>query len=108
MLATTQQGSGAASQTGGPLMTAFDVSFRYGQGRESVLALGNITFEVSQGEFVSIVGPSGCGKTTLLRSLSGLAPVTSGRLTLGGRVIDGVPADLALCFRITDARSFPG
>ena len=40
--------------------------------------LNNISFEVNDGEFLSILGPSGCGKTTLLKILIGIESPTSG------------------------------
>jgi len=42
--------------------------------------LDNISFEVKDGEFLSILGPSGCGKTTLLKILIGIEEVTSGEI----------------------------
>ena len=42
--------------------------------------LDNISFEVKNGEFLSILGPSGCGKTTLLKILIGIENPTSGRI----------------------------
>jgi len=47
---------------------------------ENLVALKEISFSVTQGEFVCIVGPSGCGKTTLLRIIAGLIPETSGAI----------------------------
>ncbi len=47
-------------------------------------ALAEITCEIRQGEFVSLLGPSGCGKSTFLRLVAGLMPATSGKLTVGG------------------------
>ncbi len=44
-------------------------------------ALKNISFNIGEGDFVSIVGPSGCGKTTLLSTLSGLLTAQSGTIT---------------------------
>ncbi|MFY1632431.1 ABC transporter ATP-binding protein [Solwaraspora sp. WMMB335] len=48
----------------------------------SVVAIENISFEVTGHEFVSVVGPSGCGKSTLLNILSGIEPVTSGQVEI--------------------------
>ena len=50
------------------------------------MALADVTFAVSQGEFVSVIGPSGTGKTTLFRILNGMLPCTSGQILL-----DGIP-----------------
>lgn len=50
-------------------------------------ALKSINLSVEKEEFVVFVGPSGCGKTTLLRSISGLETVTSGKIELDGRDI---------------------
>jgi NitT/TauT family transport system ATP-binding protein len=48
--------------------------------KQKIIALNNVNFEVSQGEFFALIGPSGCGKSTLLRILAGLEPQTSGQL----------------------------
>ena len=56
------------------------------------LALDYVSFDVMQGEFVSILGPSGCGKTTLLRILIGLLEPTAGSILLDGEDITAVPA----------------
>jgi ABC-type nitrate/sulfonate/bicarbonate transport system ATPase subunit len=53
-----------------------------------LLVLDEISFNVGEGEFLSIVGPTGCGKTTFLNTLSKLIPSTSGDI-----FIDGEPAD---------------
>jgi NitT/TauT family transport system ATP-binding protein len=50
----------------------------------TVLAVQDVSFDVSDGEFVCLVGPSGCGKTTLLRILAGLETATSGTIRVGG------------------------
>lgn len=60
----------------------------------AINAVGDATFEIERGEFVSLVGPSGCGKTTLLKMLAGLLSPTEGKLVVDGKV--GAP----------DARSF--
>ena len=50
-----------------------------------------LSLDVADGEFVAYVGPSGCGKTTLLRLLSGLETVSSGRLRIGGADVTTLP-----------------
>lgn len=57
------------------------VSLTYFSDKEETEALKDITFEVNEGDFVSIVGPSGCGKTTILSLISGLLKPTSGSIT---------------------------
>jgi ABC-2 type transport system ATP-binding protein len=47
-------------------------------------ALDEVTFEVPAGQAVGILGPNGAGKTTLIKLISGVAPPTSGELTLLG------------------------
>lgn len=56
------------------------VSKIYEGDRERTLAIENISFEVKDGEFYTLIGPSGCGKSTLLRVISDLIAPTSGKL----------------------------
>ena len=62
-----------------PALSFIDVSKTFGDG---TAALSNITFDVSDGEFVTVVGPSGCGKSTLLKIASKLIPATSGQVVV--------------------------
>jgi phosphonate transport system ATP-binding protein len=57
--------------------------------RNGVTALKNLDLEISGGEMVSVVGLSGSGKSSLIRTINGLVPVTSGTVTVGGRSVDG-------------------
>ena len=50
-----------------------------------VLAVDNVSVDIAEGEFVSIVGPSGCGKTTVLNLLTGLVPLENGKITMLGK-----------------------
>lgn len=56
---------------------------------QGTLVLDNVSLQVRDGEFVTVVGPSGCGKSTLLNLLSGLIASTSGTLYLDGREVAG-------------------
>lgn len=62
-------------------------------------ALDNISFEVSDQEFFSIVGPSGCGKTTVLKIMAGLLPRTSGKVLLGGTEVEGPQENIGMVFQ---------
>lgn len=66
-----------------------NVSFNYFTKEAEFNALNNLSFEINQGEFVSIVGPSGCGKTTILSLIAGLLHPTEGKIFLEGKEIDG-------------------
>src|SRR5256884_6784551 len=54
---------------------------------EPLLALLDVSFQVEDNEFFSIVGPSGCGKTTLLNLLAGFGMPAGGELLVGGQTI---------------------
>ncbi|AGH81917.1 ABC transporter ATP-binding protein [Psychromonas sp. CNPT3] len=56
-------------------------------------ALQKISLTIKEGEFVCFLGPSGCGKTTLLRNISGLEALTSGRIFQGGVETTHLPAE---------------
>ena len=58
-----------------------------------VKAVDDVSFEIKEGEFFSLLGPSGCGKTTLLRLLAGFEYPTSGNLLIDGTDITALPPD---------------
>jgi branched-chain amino acid transport system ATP-binding protein len=75
-----------------PLFETINVSKAY----SGYLALRDVSFRVSDGEFVSIVGPNGAGKTTLVNVITGLLKPTRGEVRFLGRDIAGVgPVELA-------------
>jgi NitT/TauT family transport system ATP-binding protein len=74
------------------------MKFRTRRGAE-VLAVDNLSLEVADREFVSIVGPSGCGKSTLLRVVAGLIEPSLGKVLVNGRRIDGPGADRGMVFQ---------
>ena len=66
------------------------------------VAVDRLTLDVNEGEFLILVGPSGCGKTTALRMVAGLEEVTSGRIAIGGRVVNDLAPtarDIAMVFQ---------
>ena len=73
-----------------------------GKSYGSVPVLDDISLDMGSGEFVVLVGPSGCGKSTLLRMIAGLEDISSGEITIGGRIVNDMPAkerDLAMVFQ---------
>jgi NitT/TauT family transport system ATP-binding protein len=68
-------------------------------GASPTVALSDVSFEVRQREFISVIGPSGCGKSTLIRILAGLDYPTGGETRLDGRVIRGPGADRGMVFQ---------
>ena len=69
------------------------------RGGESVHALDNISFQVEDNEFVTVVGPSGCGKSTMLKILAGILPKTSGEVILRGQPVTGPRTDIGVVFQ---------
>lgn len=53
--------------------------------------IDGLDLTVKNEEFISVVGPSGCGKTTLLKSIAGIVPVSSGSIVLDGVLLNDVP-----------------
>ena len=64
-----------------------------------VESLKPLSFEIAQGEFISVVGPSGCGKSTLLKLVAGLLPPSSGNIVLNGQRVEGPPDDVGIVFQ---------
>lgn len=72
------------------------------------IGLDNVTLDIANGEFVSLLGPSGCGKTTSLRVMAGFEAPTSGRVLLDGNDITALrPYDRPLNTVFQDYALFP-
>jgi NitT/TauT family transport system ATP-binding protein len=61
--------------------------------------LRNVSFDVAQGEVVSLIGESGCGKTTLLRAIQGLVRIDSGSVHVDGAAVSGTGRDRGFVFQ---------
>ncbi|MEG0671804.1 ABC transporter ATP-binding protein SaoA [Clostridium sp.] len=72
-------------------------SFKHNKEVNEVLK--DISFEVNQGEFVSLLGPSGCGKTTLLTIIAGFKKADCGEITVGDKKVEGPGADRGFVFQ---------
>jgi putative ABC transport system ATP-binding protein len=75
---------------GGAVVSAEDLTRRYGQGETAVDALSGVSLEIERGKLTAVMGPSGSGKSTLMHILAGLDTPTSGTVTIAGKVITGM------------------
>src|SRR5580658_2986503 len=91
-----------------PLLELDDVQVHYGK----VEALKGISFNVNQGEIVTLIGANGAGKTTTLKTISGVRPLSRGHIRFQGEDISGVAAHRRVEMGISQAPEgrgiFPG
>src|SRR5215831_11015505 len=73
-----------------PVVSARDLTRRYGEGDTAVDALRGVSLEVRKGELLAVMGPSGSGKSTLMHILAGLDRPTSGEVTIAGTELSGL------------------
>ncbi len=76
-----------------------DLGKQFGGTAGCFQALQGISFDVHEGEFLTIIGPSGSGKSTLLRCLAGFEDPSMGRITLDGHPIHGPGIDRMMVFQ---------
>jgi NitT/TauT family transport system ATP-binding protein len=62
-------------------------------------AIRNISFDVADGEFLSLLGPSGCGKSTLLMMVAGLIDATEGEISINGKAVSGPRREVGVVFQ---------
>jgi len=90
------------------LLELSDVTVHYGR----IGALNGISLSVEEGEIVSLIGANGAGKSTTMRAVSGIRPLSSGRISFDGEDISRLRADLRVVRGISQAPEgrgvFPG
>ncbi|MGO2083825.1 ABC transporter ATP-binding protein [Vagococcus sp.] len=60
---------------------------------DETIVLKNVSFEIEQGKFYTLLGPSGCGKTTILRLIAGFSEPSKGNIYFDGKKINRIPAN---------------
>ena len=101
MVASAVMSATATMTRGSPRATAIEVrcvSKTYG-GAHGVQALDELSFDIGDQEFVSILGPSGCGKSTLLRVMAGLTAFDGEGLSMSGQPVVGPMDDVGVVFQ---------
>ena len=88
-------------QSGNVIIEIDNLTVAYPLGSEDsyVVALHEVSLDIDDGEFVTILGPSGCGKTTLLNTIAGLVAPTMGEVRLDGQPVGQPGPDRAVVFQ---------
>jgi NitT/TauT family transport system ATP-binding protein len=81
------------------ILAAERITKFYAGKEQRILVLDNITLELREGEFVTLLGPSGSGKSTLLRILAGLVPPSAGEVLVHGKPLHGPNPQVAIVFQ---------
>jgi NitT/TauT family transport system ATP-binding protein len=92
-------GTSELASENSPHIRIQNVTKTYASPSGDVLALTDVSLNIKNGEFISLLGPSGCGKSTLLKLVGGLDAATVGTLSLAGAAITGPPAGLGMVFQ---------
>ncbi|WP_414642441.1 ABC transporter ATP-binding protein [Bradyrhizobium sp.] len=95
-LASAEPSSAAEAEA---TIRVHNLSIVFDTPRGQVIAVDRISFNVSQGEFVSIVGPSGCGKSTVLNTLAGLETPFEGEVLVDGRPLTSPRPEIGMVFQ---------
>jgi len=74
-----------------PEVKVVNVSKRFGGGK--IVAVDNVSLQIQDKEYFSLLGPSGCGKTTLLRLIAGLLQPDEGEIYIEGELVNNVPPE---------------
>ena len=82
-----------------PIIRVQQVSQRFNTAGGEFLALDNVSFDIHEGETLSLIGHSGCGKSTLLNLIAGLTQPSSGVLLCDNREISGPGPERAVVFQ---------
>jgi len=94
-----------AQVPGGALLAIAHITKRFAARDGEVLAVDDMSFDVAEGEFVSIIGPSGCGKSTLFNIIGGLLGDYSGSVTVAGERMTATHPAIGMVFQ--EESTFP-
>ena len=87
------------------ILTVADIIVRFETTEGAITAVDDVSFEVKQGEFLSVIGPSGCGKSTMFNVIGGLLTQHTGVVSVAGETIDGPHKSIGMVFQ--EESTFP-
>lgn len=83
-----------------PARIAFEnVALEFPSENGPIRVVDNVSYEIGDGEFVSVIGPSGCGKTTMMNMVAGFLYPTSGSVKVDGKPVHGPGPDRGVIFQ---------
>jgi NitT/TauT family transport system ATP-binding protein len=93
------------AQAGDAILVAENITMHFVTSEGTVIALDDVSFTVTPGEFLAVIGPSGCGKSTLFNIIGGLLTGYEGRVAVAGEKISGPHASIGMVFQ--EESTFP-
>jgi NitT/TauT family transport system ATP-binding protein len=91
--------------TQAPALRISHVSKHFDTAKGRVTAVDDVSLDIQQGEFISIIGPSGCGKSTLMNMVGGLLTDYDGEILLDGKRVHGCQPEIGMVFQ--EESTFP-
>ena len=89
----------AHPRTGHTFVELEKATLTYGRGDRQIVALGETSLRIDEGDFVALVGPSGCGKSTILKLVTGLITASTGYVYVAGREVGAAPVRVGMAFQ---------
>ncbi len=90
---------GTSSTHPNPKLEICNITKLFYKGKQTKVAVDDVSLQLAPNEFSCIVGPSGCGKSTLLNIAAGLTKMTSGEVLVDGQPVPGPGADRGMVFQ---------
>jgi NitT/TauT family transport system ATP-binding protein len=88
-----------------PILTVENIAVQFETPDGPVVAVDDVSFNVTPGEFISVIGPSGCGKSTVFNVIGGLLSNHAGKVAVAGETVKGPHRSIGMVFQ--EESTFP-